>query len=232
MSNYGPPPGSPHDPSGQSGQNPPPYGQPYGQPQYGQSPYGQPQYGQPQYAQQPYGQQPYGQPGWGTPAYSSWGRRVGAFLLDYLVSLIFLIPIVVGMVIMFAGMETRTDATGSVTEASVSNGAVFAVGLIVMIAAGIGSVVFQIWNYCVRQGRTGYTLGKGWVGIKLVREATLQPVGGWLAFGRQILHVVDGAVFYIGYLWPLWDAKRQTFADKIVSTVVIDEPQPPKGLPR
>jgi hypothetical protein len=28
-------------------------------------------------------------------------------------------------------------------------------------------------------------------------------------------------LFYLGYLWPLWDAKRQTFADKICSTVVL-----------
>jgi uncharacterized RDD family membrane protein YckC len=29
--------------------------------------------------------------------------------------------------------------------------------------------------------------------------------------------------FLLGYLWPLWDDKRQTFADKICSTVVLDQ---------
>ena len=32
------------------------------------------------------------------------------------------------------------------------------------------------------------------------------------------------AVAYVGYLWPLWDDKRQTFADKIMRTIVIDLP--------
>ena len=28
---------------------------------------------------------------------------------------------------------------------------------------------------------------------------------------------------YFGWLFPLWDAKRQTFADKIIGTVVVPE---------
>ena len=39
-------------------------------------------------------------------------------------------------------------------------------------------------------------------------------------FLRQLCHYLDGAV-YIGYLWPLWDPMRQTFADKLMKTVVI-----------
>jgi hypothetical protein len=27
----------------------------------------------------------------------------------------------------------------------------------------------------------------------------------------------------VGYLWPLWDDKRQTFADQIMKTIVINE---------
>ncbi|RZU33128.1 hypothetical protein [Blastococcus saxobsidens] len=60
-------------PYGQPGQQQPPYGQQYGQPQYGQPPYGQGGYGQPPYGQQygqpQYGQPPYGQGGYGQPAY-------------------------------------------------------------------------------------------------------------------------------------------------------------------
>ena len=49
-------------------------------------------------------------------------------------------------------------------------------------------------------------------------QQTGRPIGGGLAFGRELAHVLDG-FFYIGYLWPLWDAKRQTFADKVCGTV-------------
>jgi hypothetical protein len=42
-----------------------------------------------------------------------------------------------------------------------------------------------------------------------------------MAFARDIVHLLDSLPCYIGFLWPLWDAKRQTFADKILSTVVV-----------
>ncbi|WP_238176989.1 RDD family protein [Kribbella sp. VKM Ac-2566] len=38
---------------------------------------------------------------------------------------------------------------------------------------------------------------------------------------RQLTHSIDGFACYIGYLWPLWDRRRQTFADKINNTYVI-----------
>ena len=50
---------------------------------------------------------------------------------------------------------------------------------------------------------------------------TGQPIGGGMSFVRQLLHIVDGLPCYIGYLWPLWDDKRQTFSDKIMTTVVV-----------
>jgi hypothetical protein len=38
---------------------------------------------------------------------------------------------------------------------------------------------------------------------------------------RQLAHVIDTAICYIGYLFPLWDPKRQTIADKIMSTICL-----------
>jgi len=32
---------------------------------------------------------------------------------------------------------------------------------------------------------------------------------------------VDALPCMIGYLFPLWDARRQTFSDKIMNTVVL-----------
>ena len=57
--------------------------------------------------------------------------------------------------------------------------------------------------------------------LRLVSEETGQPIGMLMAFVRDICHIVDSIICYIGYLFPLWDAKRQTIADKIVKTVVI-----------
>ena len=59
------------------------------------------------------------------------------------------------------------------------------------------------------------------MGTYLVRESDGQFIGGGLSFARQIVHIVDGFPCMLGYLWPLWDAKKQTFADKIMGTVVV-----------
>ena len=42
-----------------------------------------------------------------------------------------------------------------------------------------------------------------------------------MSFLRQLAHVVDSLVCYLGWLWPLWDGRNQTLGDKIVGTVVI-----------
>ena len=57
----------------------------------------------------------------------------------------------------------------------------------------------------------------------LLREADGQPMGPGMCFVRQLVHVVDGLLCYVGFLWPLWDAKRQTFADKIMTTDVVEQ---------
>ena len=53
------------------------------------------------------------------------------------------------------------------------------------------------------------------------KELTDAPIGPMNAFVRDLVHILDGMA-YVGYLWPLWDDRRQTFADKIVRTVVIN----------
>ena len=196
----------PNNPYGQQPpQNPQPgYGQPQGQPGYGQ-PQGQPGSGYPQGAPQGvppqgygYPQQPgypgYPQQGYGaTPPYANWGQRFLGTLVD---GLIYAVPYVLFLV-------------GS----SKGNSALTAVGGIVVF----GLFVWQL----VREGRTGQTVGKQALGIRLVRESTGQPLGIGMAFLRRLAHFVDSIACYLGWLWPAWDAKRQTFADKICGSIVI-----------
>jgi uncharacterized RDD family membrane protein YckC len=86
---------------------------------------------------------------------------------------------------------------------------------------GMLAVVFAIWNYGYRQGLTGSTIGKSVMRFKVVGEATGQPIGFGHSVLRQFAHIIDGITCNIGYLFPLWDAKRQTIADKIMSTVCL-----------
>jgi hypothetical protein len=194
-----PPPAYPPAPPPAYPSAPPPPG-----PDYGQQPgYGQPQpgYGQPPYGgpQPGYGQAPpqlYGQPGYGyqpmAPSYSyaSWGKRVGAWALD------FLVPWAIALICLRIFI---------------------ALGIIVYLAA----VVWTFYNI-FQGGKTGSRWGQKIVGIRMLKEATGQPTGGGFAIGRAFVHILDGIPCYLGYLWPLWDAKKQTFADKIMGTVIIN----------
>ncbi|MEU5161617.1 RDD family protein [Streptomyces sp. NPDC020875] len=197
--------GDPNNPYGQpQGQQPPqqPYGQQpgYGYPQQqGQPAYGQPQYG---YPAPPPQVQPYdaypgggfpGGPG-GMPELAHWGLRVGAFLIDML---IVLVPYIV------------LGTIGAVAE----SGILMLAGWVLMIGLMLGLKA--------QEGSTGQTPGKKAAGIKLLRERDGQTVGFGMAVVRYLAHILDGLPCYVGYLWPLWDDKKQTFADKVCSTVVV-----------
>jgi len=56
---------------------------------------------------------------------------------------------------------------------------------------------------------------------EVVSENTGKPIGFGLSVLRQIAHLVDAVILHIGYLLPLWTAKRQTLADKIMATVCL-----------
>jgi len=86
----------------------------------------------------------------------------------------------------------------------------------------LAALVWTIYNKVI-EGQTGQSIGKRVAGTRLLRESDGQVVGAGLAIGRWLLHILDSLACLLGWLWPLWDAKRQTFADKLVSTVVIKE---------
>lgn len=84
----------------------------------------------------------------------------------------------------------------------------------------LAGFAFAIYNGYLN-GTTGQSVGKKLVGTRVVGEATGQPIGGGNGIIRWLCHIIDGLICGIGYLFPLWDAKKQTIADKIMKTVVI-----------
>jgi uncharacterized RDD family membrane protein YckC len=196
---------------------------------YGPQDPNQPDYGQ-QPPQYPYGGQPppYGtpaQPGYGPPpapaaggyvadppgyymgrVLANWPQRVGAYLIDDLIAGI---PAFLALILF----------SGSTPDETASAGAVLVSSLLYLVSLGI-----WIYNRAILQGRTGQSWGKQVLKLRLVRMADGQPVGGLMAFVRDLLHILDALLCYIGFLWPIWDARRQClFSDKIVNTVVLSE---------
>ncbi len=135
------------------------------------------------------------------PPLASWGQRVASALVDGLA----------GGAIWMAGF-VLSAILGTVSDA---------LGVFFLVVGAIASIVFFFWNL-VQQGKTGQTVGKKAMKIRLVRLDGVVPPGVGLSIGRAFLHIVDQLPCYLGYLWPLWDEKRQTFADKILNTVVVN----------
>lgn len=152
-----------------------------------------------------------------TSAYTPWATRVAASLIDAAIYAV----IVAAGAFPYAFTGTRSCVRES-TDTSVSAGcelAPSALGQVMLLLAMLAALAFQVWNYGYRQGTTGSSIGKSVMKYQVVGEATGRPIGFGRSLLRQIAHVVDGLICYIGYLFPLWDAKRQTIADKIMSTV-------------
>jgi uncharacterized RDD family membrane protein YckC len=138
--------------------------------------------------------------GAGRPA--SWGQRAAAYLIDAFA------PAIAAYVVV--------GVLGAVSST---------LGTLLGLLAPLALLGWLVYDYGVLQGRTGYSLGKGIVGIRLVDAATGRPVGTGMAVARWFVHIVDALPCYLGYLWPLWDARRETFADKILKHAVVTAPK-------
>ena len=187
-------------------------------------------FSQPPYASQPYPSAPVWLPPVPVYPYTHWGRRVGAYLIDFAPIYVAMIPFWVGYVLFYVRvieLSTTTTPDASLFGDLLRPALIWVmIGFVLMLAA----IGWQWYNRWLTGGRTGQSMGKRVLRTKLVAEVNGQPIGAANAFLRDLLHILDGAV-YIGYLWPLWDAKRQTFSDMIMKTVVIDHPAPSGPAP-
>ncbi len=154
-----------------------------------------------------------------TDSYTPWLTRVIALIIDYLP---YAIVQGIGTGIMYATQTSScvTDITQyDVSQYCASQPSM--IGQLVQWLATLVGLAYWIWNRGYRQGTTGSSLGKTVMKIKVVSETTGQPIGFGLSVVRDLAHFVDAVICLIGFLFPLWDAKRQTLADKIMTTVVL-----------
>lgn len=186
----------------------PPPGQPPGQPMPpppgGGAPYGGPGAGQPTDAQ-------------GRPLPEGWKRVVSA-LIDWLG--VSIIGWIIQSAILGGTAATTIDPeTGLVTD---SGG---------FMAGTFGSVivVWLLWflYFTILNGmEKGQTVGKMIMKLQLRDEATGGPLGYGKAALRTLvmilLSIPCGIPLLVSWLFPLWDAKRQTLHDKAVNSIVVD----------
>jgi uncharacterized RDD family membrane protein YckC len=71
------------------------------------------------------------------------------------------------------------------------------------------------------EGESGQTIGKRAAGIRVVDINGGGPIGYSRAFIRFVGRYISALVFFVGYLWMLWDPQKQTWHDKMANSVVV-----------
>ncbi len=144
---------------------------------------------------------------WSGRPLSGWWRRVGAYLLDGIITSL---VIYAGVGLIVAGSEV--------------------VGAIVVLVG----LVIAFFYYPITMSRegaaNGQTLGKQALGITVSRDTGEEVTFGW-ALLRQfvviylLFQVVGGIAFglpwLIDVLWPLWDRENRALHDMIVKSHVV-----------
>jgi uncharacterized RDD family membrane protein YckC len=157
-------------------------------------------------------------PGWGEERpgrfmghdLAGWLHRVVAYLIDVVIA--FIPPFAAGVVLDPGPGQTMSGTTS----------------FVYLLLWMLGPAVW-VYNRWILQGRSGQSWGKQVMNTRLVRADDGLVVGGAVALLRDLAHLLDALpciLFPIGFLWPIWDSRRQTFADKIMNTVVVMRRRP------
>jgi uncharacterized RDD family membrane protein YckC len=133
------------------------------------------------------------------------GRRLAATLIDGIIlfTASFLLALLVGFVGVFLNMYAQDDP--------------IPVNLLVIICGLILSILY----YVVAWSRSGQTIAKSVLGIKVVGSDG-KPLSVGKALLRYLGYILSAIVFSIGFLWVAFDKKRQGWHDKIASSYAID----------
>jgi Mce-associated membrane protein len=128
---------------------------------------------------------------------ASWLSRAGAFAIDVL----FGVPVLATLAL----VALTTPLYGWLWWLSIVVG-----GLVFLVIA---------LNRLLLPAVRGWSLGRAQFGIAVVRRDGSAP-GPWRLLARDLAHLLDTAALFIGWLWPLWDARKRTFADLLLRTEV------------
>jgi uncharacterized RDD family membrane protein YckC len=134
--------------------------------------------------------------------------RLVAYLVDMLATWA-----VIGLIGGVLSLALRTAGAGDATA-----NAVWPLTAITVI-----TVYFTVLHAHHRQ-----TVGKRIIGA-VVTAPSLEPIGHGRSFGRLVAEIISSIPFYLGYLWALWDPEKQTFHDKLATTVVVRKGDLPAG---
>ncbi|HEY2500991.1 MAG TPA: RDD family protein [Mycobacterium sp.] len=88
----------------------------------------------------------------------------------------------------------------------------------VCVSVGGLAILLTLVNRLLLPTITGWSLGRARYGITVVHRDG-EGIGVWGLLLRDLAHLLD-TVSVVGWLWPLWDSRRRTFADMLLRTEV------------
>ena len=129
------------------------------------------------------------------------GRRTVAYAIDdTLISMLFVIIL----------WEPISMAQSAEEIAAIVNG--------VWLFLAMTQILYHtwfVWQY-------GASLGKIAMKMQVVETGGMGRPSFLVAFNRAIFRVISGMIFYLGFVWAFFDPLRQTWHDKIASTLVVN----------
>ncbi len=213
---------------------PPPYGYP---PQGYPPPYGYPPQGYPPYGYPPQGYAPrpspiYPDPQLGIPL-AHWWKRLVAWIIDGLVvdTVFFVFYLLAYLVLFLQVAGTATFPANGVNGSNGTNGppapSLPAGFWIAIVGVVLAALVAQLLYFAVGNGMfRGQTVGKLVMGIAVRDASTASLIGFWRGLGRisfnVLLDIPFGIPLLISFLSPLWDVRRQSWADHVTRSIVVD----------
>ncbi|MBZ0267159.1 RDD family protein [bacterium] len=135
--------------------------------------------------------------------YASFGRRMGAHLIDSF--LLGIVTAAIGFSIGLGAALRGAEPTG-MTLASV--------------LASAASILLPILYCVVYWTRKGATPGKTAMGIRVVNSDDQAP-GGVQSLVRYFAYILSSLPFCLGYAWMIWDRENRCWHDIIAGTRVI-----------
>jgi uncharacterized RDD family membrane protein YckC len=173
----------------------------------------------------------YPQPVWRPPApLAEWWQRLVASLVDGALMFLVQLPglvLVYGPIVSAWLAAVRAIINGQQPPPPAVSAWWFFASLVGVAYLLLGTAA-GAWYFGWRQGLTGQTFGKRMMRIRLVGMYGGQPIGGKRGLGRYGLRllIAMGYASIVSFLWPLWDAKRQTWEDMALKSIVVRDDQP------
>jgi uncharacterized RDD family membrane protein YckC len=145
------------------------------------------------------------------------GTRLGAYLLDILVSIVFALPaLLVGGMTLFSSLGTNPSPEDMVELFAGAFGVLLALG---MIAWAVITIILV--------KRNGQTIGKKLVGIKVVRKDGSRASLGRIFWLRNVVNALPSLIPFVGGFYFFVDSlfifteSNQCVHDKIADTIVV-----------